>query len=86
MFRDHDDGDEAMRRSGMASVRWAFKFGSWHPTQQEWMLAAQCVQPEEKQRIDKFMFKKDGKSSMVRMLYNGIVACLSCDPLLLRVP
>ena len=47
------------------SLRWAFRFGTWKPTQEEWILGARCIQPEEKTRIGKFVFKKDGKSAMV---------------------
>ena len=47
------------------SVRLAVKAKAWVPTQKEWSLAAQCVQPEEKERIGRFVFKKDAKSAMV---------------------
>ncbi|KAI8798271.1 L-aminoadipate-semialdehyde dehydrogenase-phosphopantetheinyl transferase [Biomphalaria glabrata] len=50
------------------SVRIAVKYRSWNPTQQEWKLAAQCVQVEEKERIGKFVFKRDAKSAMVGRL------------------
>jgi hypothetical protein len=50
-----------------ARLRWAFNFGLWRPTKEEWMLAAQCIQTEEKNRIEKFVFKKDAKSAMVRL-------------------
>ena len=46
-------------------LRWAFKFSSWIPTRDQWMLAGSLVQPEEKLRIGKFVFKKDAKSAMV---------------------
>ena len=55
-----------MRPSRMAgSLRWAFNFGEWAPSQQEWLLGAQSIQAEEKERIGKFVFKKDSKASMV---------------------
>ncbi|KAM7286804.1 L-aminoadipate-semialdehyde dehydrogenase-phosphopantetheinyl transferase isoform X5 [Ixodes scapularis] len=47
------------------SVRWAFNFMAWKPTQEEWLFATRCVQSEEKCRIDKFVYSKDAKSSMV---------------------
>ena len=47
------------------SVRLAVKAKAWMPTQKEWTLAAQCIQPEEKERIGRFVFKKDAKSAMV---------------------
>ncbi|XP_022098934.1 L-aminoadipate-semialdehyde dehydrogenase-phosphopantetheinyl transferase-like [Acanthaster planci] len=59
----------------MGSVRWAFRFGSWKPTQAEWTLASRCIQQEEKDKIGKFVFKKDGKASMVgRLLIRKVVA------------
>lgn len=30
----------------------------------EWLLGISCVQPEEKERIMKFVFKKDAKSAL----------------------
>lgn len=49
----------------MEGVRWAFKYGSWKPKKDEWLLAAQCIQPEENQRINRFVFAKDAKAAMV---------------------
>ncbi|TKS81136.1 L-aminoadipate-semialdehyde dehydrogenase-phosphopantetheinyl transferase [Collichthys lucidus] len=50
----------------MGSVRWAFRCGSWSPSRSDWLFAARCVQPEERDRIGQFMFAKDAKSAMVR--------------------
>ncbi|XP_002405293.3 L-aminoadipate-semialdehyde dehydrogenase-phosphopantetheinyl transferase isoform X2 [Ixodes scapularis] len=50
------------------SVRWAFNFMAWKPTQEEWLFATRCVQSEEKCRIDKFVYSKDAKSSMIGRL------------------
>ncbi|GFG37559.1 hypothetical protein Cfor_09600 [Coptotermes formosanus] len=50
------------------SVRWAFSFGSWHPTESQFQLAASCIQDEEKIRIGRFVFKKDAKASLVGRL------------------
>ncbi|XP_061781987.1 L-aminoadipate-semialdehyde dehydrogenase-phosphopantetheinyl transferase [Nerophis lumbriciformis] len=52
----------------MASVRWAFRCGSWTPSSSEWLFAARCVQQEEKDRIGKFVFAKDAKSAMAGRL------------------
>nr|XP_057936330.1 L-aminoadipate-semialdehyde dehydrogenase-phosphopantetheinyl transferase [Doryrhamphus excisus] len=57
-----DVGDE------MASVRWAFRCGSWTPSRSEWLFAARCVQQEEKDRVGKFVFAKDAKSAMAGRL------------------
>lgn len=48
-----------------SALRWAFACGSWKPSEEEWTLAGSSVQPEEKDRIRKFVFKKDAKSAMV---------------------
>lgn len=54
--------------NGRGSVRWAFNFGSWHPTECQFQLAASCIQDEEKIRIGRFVFKKDVKASLVGRL------------------
>ncbi|KAK7097384.1 L-aminoadipate-semialdehyde dehydrogenase-phosphopantetheinyl transferase-like [Littorina saxatilis] len=59
------------------SVRLAVKAKAWVPTQKEWTLAAQCVQPEEKDRIGRFVFKKDAKSAIVgRLLIRRVVSSM----------
>ncbi|XP_076468172.1 L-aminoadipate-semialdehyde dehydrogenase-phosphopantetheinyl transferase-like [Babylonia areolata] len=59
------------------SVRLAVKAKAWNPTQQEWTLAAQCIQSEEKDRIGRFVFKKDAKSAMVgRLLIRRVVSSM----------
>jgi len=63
------------------SVRWAFSFGSWHPTEPQFQLAASCIQDEEKIRIGRFVFKKDVKASLVgRLLMRKYVSENSCFP------
>ncbi|KAM3875267.1 L-aminoadipate-semialdehyde dehydrogenase-phosphopantetheinyl transferase [Diretmus argenteus] len=58
----------------MGSVRWAFRCGSWTPTRSEWLHAARCIQPEEKERIGQFVFAKDAKSAMAgRLLLRRLV-------------
>ncbi|XP_059480587.1 L-aminoadipate-semialdehyde dehydrogenase-phosphopantetheinyl transferase [Neocloeon triangulifer] len=52
----------------MKIVRWAAKVGSWQPTEVEWTKAASLIQLEEKERIGKFYFKRDAKSSMLGRL------------------
>ncbi|XP_029374231.1 L-aminoadipate-semialdehyde dehydrogenase-phosphopantetheinyl transferase isoform X2 [Echeneis naucrates] len=52
----------------MPSVRWAFRCGGWTPGRAEWLLAARCVQREEKDRIGKFVFAKDAKSAIAGRL------------------
>jgi 4'-phosphopantetheinyl transferase len=54
--------------NGRGSIRWAFNFGSWHPTESQFQLAASCIQDEEKTRIGRYVFKKDAKASLVGRL------------------
>eukprot|EP00039_Didymoeca_costata_P002558 m.61042 g.61042 ORF g.61042 m.61042 type:complete len:286 (+) comp11371_c0_seq7:338-1195(+) len=49
-------------------IRWAFNAKKWKPTKDEWILAAACVQPEERARIGRFMFACDGRLSMAGRL------------------
>ncbi|XP_030634046.1 L-aminoadipate-semialdehyde dehydrogenase-phosphopantetheinyl transferase [Chanos chanos] len=59
----------------MEGVRWAFRCSAWSPTRSEWLLAARCIQREEKERIGQFMFAKDSKSAMVgRLLIRKLVS------------
>lgn len=52
----------------MGSVRWAFRCRSWTPSRSDWLFAARCIQPEEKDRIGQFVFAKDAKSAMAGRL------------------
>lgn len=52
----------------MGSVRWAFRCGSWTPSRSDWLLAARCIQQEERDRIGQFVFAKDAKSAMAGRL------------------
>ncbi|KAG8002080.1 L-aminoadipate-semialdehyde dehydrogenase-phosphopantetheinyl transferase [Nibea albiflora] len=55
----------------MGSVRWAFRCGSWSPSRSDWLFAARCIQPEERDRIGQFVFAKDAKSAMARSDFNS---------------
>ncbi|NWV72086.1 ADPPT transferase, partial [Malurus elegans] len=59
----------------MGSVRWAFPCGAWRPRRREWLLAAQLVQPEEKDRIGQFVFARDAKAALAgRLLMRKLIA------------
>jgi 4'-phosphopantetheinyl transferase len=45
-------------------ARWAFDFISWKPTLADLKIAVSLIQPEEKQRLAKFMFQEDFKASL----------------------
>lgn len=58
----------------MQSFRWAFNCTNWQPCASDWVLAARCLQSEEKDRIGKFVFKRDAKSSMIgRLMLRKII-------------
>ena len=50
------------------SIRWAFNFKNWHPTEEEWSQAIMQVQEEERVRIGKFRYRDDAKASLVGRL------------------
>lgn len=54
-----------MSRKG---VRWVFNWAEWQPTENELARAVACVQPEEKSRIGRFVFRKDARASLVGRL------------------
>lgn len=60
-------------------VRWAFDLKTWHCTLSNLELATSCIQPEEKERISKFVFRDDFNSSLIgRLLMRHFVK--SCIP------
>lgn len=50
------------------SIRWAFNTRTWNPSEKDWLLASRCVQIEDKERIQKFVFKADAKARMAACL------------------
>jgi hypothetical protein len=59
----------------MKIIRWAFQVGSWTPTEHEWALVSSCIQLEEKEKIGRFVFRRDAKSSMAgRLLIRKFVS------------
>lgn len=51
-----------------SNIRWAFNTKAWTPDYEEVMAATSYIQLEEKERIDKFLYQDDAKSSMVGRL------------------
>ncbi|XP_055528416.1 L-aminoadipate-semialdehyde dehydrogenase-phosphopantetheinyl transferase [Wyeomyia smithii] len=49
-------------------VRWAFDLAGWRPTVADLLLATSCIQPEEKQRLAKFVFRDDFNASLIGRL------------------
>uniref|UniRef100_A0A0C9PZM2 L-aminoadipate-semialdehyde dehydrogenase-phosphopantetheinyl transferase n=1 Tax=Fopius arisanus TaxID=64838 RepID=A0A0C9PZM2_9HYME len=57
------------------SVRWAFNWGEWSPSDKELKLAISCVQLEEKERLGKFVFRKELRASLIgRLLMRKFIA------------
>ncbi|XP_076343767.1 L-aminoadipate-semialdehyde dehydrogenase-phosphopantetheinyl transferase [Tachypleus tridentatus] len=50
------------------SLRWSFNIDDWKPKQDEWVLASSCLQPEERLRVDSFVFVRDAKASLIGRL------------------
>ncbi|XP_050420797.1 L-aminoadipate-semialdehyde dehydrogenase-phosphopantetheinyl transferase [Adelges cooleyi] len=49
-------------------VRWVFDCGNWFPSKNDWSKISRSIQPEEKERIGRFVFKRDAKSSIIGQL------------------
>lgn len=49
-------------------VRWVFDCGNWFPTENDWSKASRSIQLEEKERIGRFVFKRDAKRSIIGQL------------------
>ncbi|XP_050545503.1 L-aminoadipate-semialdehyde dehydrogenase-phosphopantetheinyl transferase [Daktulosphaira vitifoliae] len=70
-------------QSSMSSpnrVRWVFDCENWFPSKNEWSHAFRSIQSEEKERIGRFVFKRDAKSSIIGQLmimkYLSETACV----------
>jgi phosphopantetheine--protein transferase-like protein len=49
-------------------ARWAFDLSKWRPNLEELLLATACIQPEEKIRLAKFVFRDDFDASLIGRL------------------
>ncbi|XP_033339317.1 L-aminoadipate-semialdehyde dehydrogenase-phosphopantetheinyl transferase [Megalopta genalis] len=50
------------------SIRWAFKWMEWNPSEKEFAYAISCIQLEEKERLGRFVFRKDVRASLAGRL------------------
>ncbi|XP_046740379.1 L-aminoadipate-semialdehyde dehydrogenase-phosphopantetheinyl transferase [Diprion similis] len=57
-----------MIKMARSSVRWAFNWLQWDPSETEFLKAISCIQTEEKERIGRFVFKKDARASLAGRL------------------
>lgn len=59
----------------LGNARWAFDLSTWRPTLNELLLATSCIQPEEKERLAKFVFRNDFDASLIgRLLLRKFVS------------
>lgn len=63
----------------MESIRWAFNIKNWSPLKEDWMLCLSLIQQEERDRISKFVFKRDAKASLVGRLMMRKVITENCN-------
>lgn len=52
----------------MSHIRWAFNLHGWRPSKQDLLLATACIQPEEKERLAKFVYRNDFDASLIGRL------------------
>ncbi|XP_050075235.1 L-aminoadipate-semialdehyde dehydrogenase-phosphopantetheinyl transferase [Anopheles maculipalpis] len=49
-------------------VRWAFDLAGWRPSLADLLLATSCIQPEEKNTLQRFVFRDDFNASLIGRL------------------
>ncbi|XP_053677141.1 L-aminoadipate-semialdehyde dehydrogenase-phosphopantetheinyl transferase [Anopheles nili] len=49
-------------------VRWAFDLAGWRPSLADLLLVTSCIQPEEKNRLQRFVFRDDFNASCIGRL------------------
>uniref|UniRef100_A0A8D8LPJ0 L-aminoadipate-semialdehyde dehydrogenase-phosphopantetheinyl transferase n=1 Tax=Cacopsylla melanoneura TaxID=428564 RepID=A0A8D8LPJ0_9HEMI len=60
--------DMSSRKASHTSVRWVFDCSQWTLTPTIWFKCLKSIQPEERERINRFVFQNDAISSMVGRL------------------
>lgn len=66
-------GDDMV--SKLPAFRWAFNFRDWHPTKEQFLFCLKCIQPQERQRVMGFVYKKDAKPALIgRLMLRKCVA------------
>lgn len=63
------------------SIRWAFNWKEWNPNEKDFAYAISCIQLEEKERLGRFVFRKDVRASLVgRLMLRKFVNEYGCIP------
>ncbi|XP_024937574.1 L-aminoadipate-semialdehyde dehydrogenase-phosphopantetheinyl transferase [Cephus cinctus] len=57
-----------MAKMAPSGVRWAFNWADWNPTVEEFSYAISCIQLDEKERLGRFVFRKDSRASLIGRL------------------
>eukprot|EP00116_Pleurobrachia_bachei_P007878 sb/3468140/ len=61
--------------------RLAVKTSTWHPTAGEWLRAANTITPTERERVGRYMFKRDAKHAMIgRLLVRHCLSTITSQP------
>lgn len=56
-------------------IRWAVNVAKWQPTCKEWIQGLSAIQTEEKERIQRFVYRNDAKSALLgRLLMRKCIA------------
>lgn len=50
------------------SIRWAFNWKEWDPSEKEFSHAISCIQLEEKDKLGRFVFRKEVRASLIGRL------------------
>ncbi|KOC65331.1 L-aminoadipate-semialdehyde dehydrogenase-phosphopantetheinyl transferase [Habropoda laboriosa] len=59
----------------LQSIRWAFNWKEWNLSEKDFAYAISCIQLEEKERLGRFVFRKDVRASLVgRLLMRKFVS------------
>lgn len=51
-----------------SAIRWAFNWKEWNPSEREFEHTISCIQSDEKERLKRFVFRKDVRASLVGRL------------------
>ena len=63
------------------SARWYFNIKTWNPSYNDILLSTSCIQQEEKDRLIRFVFKDDFKSSLIgRLMMRKFIHSVSHYP------
>ncbi|CAL7938964.1 unnamed protein product [Xylocopa violacea] len=63
------------------SIRWAFNWKEWNPCEKDFAYAISCIQLDEKDRLGRFVFRKDVRASLIgRLMMRKFVNDYGCIP------